>query len=165
MNDMNDSMLSAQGIEKRDAILHTAAAAMARHHRMRRRKRVIASSAMFLLIAGGAIVVNQFALRSSSMSMNQAARHESTATGEATDVSPPEDGGAVEWRIVRSDSTALSRYAVSNAAPVERLSDAGLARMLESIDRPAGVINVGGEVRLTQNVVDEEMTSQNGSSM
>lgn len=155
INDMNDRLLSDAGAERHGAILRNSTIAMTKHHRMRKRKRVVASCAFLVVIVGGAVVFSQSSLFSSTATIHKIAATETAIEEPALDRLQDVGGAAVRWRVVRSDSTAMEQYKVRATATVEHLNDVELARLLDSIDRPAGVISIGGQVRLTRSVVDE----------
>jgi hypothetical protein len=131
--------LSSAGAVRREAILRDATAAMSRLHRRRRAGR--RAAALALVIAPVAVIT---AL---------AARPAPTGPGvtEAIAARP-----AVELITVRSDAGILARYAPAETFTARILDDQMLVETLREIDRPAGVIRMGGRVMVSATVVDPQ---------
>ncbi len=148
--------LSPEGEFRREAILRDLTAQLPTIvARRRRRKRVVAGScAVALLLVVGAVVVQM---------VNLPASVPAPVIVE-TPAEPAET--LIDFAIVRtSESIDPSIYVrVDNdAINAMVISDDELLRELAQMGRPAGLIRMNGEVRLTRNVVDEPAPTEPGS--
>ncbi len=137
---------------RRDAILNIAIGQMNMHHRrLRHRRRLVATSAAMITIALLTIfaVTNQ---RNTTPAMQLA--DETTLQQPASPQHDPEQSAPDNVQFVRSDSTVLDKYVVRTPHHMNPLTDTELVELLAAIDRPTGLINMDGQVRLTNHVID-----------
>lgn len=120
------------------------------HRRRRLRRRASAGMVAAVLVGASLWLTAHFGSRSPH----------SAETARGGDVMPlvevfdrPLVGRSVDFQIIGADRPSL--VATVNGAPslVETISDGDLVRLLEEMGRPAGLIEVGGVVRLTRDVV------------
>ena len=148
--------LSPGGELRRDAILRDLTAQLPTIvARRRRRKRVVAGGcAMALLLVASAAVIQM---------VSQPASSPAPPIVEAP-VEPAES--LIDFAIVRTNEAVDPSVYVridNDAINSMVISDDELLRELAQMGRPAGLIRMNGEVRLTRNVVDEPETAEPGS--
>lgn len=151
--------LSETGRARRDEILRLASATMVSHQRSARRRRQF--------IAGGTLAavvmfIGVFAATTTPGEGDKMAAAGGAAapavtieaTVNASDRAARSTRAAVSVRLVQTEPAAVARFVMRSPAAVDRLSDEALVQLLASIDRPAGLINMDGQTRLTRNVTD-----------
>ncbi len=155
-----ESMLSPQAAQRRDVMREELMDAFATMHRKRRLQRRVAAPAAVLAIALAAA----WALRpthSPSIAPVAAAGPmveviEIAATGRAVDF---------EWVAPRhAPLVAIVESLQSQPPLVQVIDDDQLVQTLAQMDRPAGLIEIGGAVRLTRDVLDEGNRPDDGDS-
>jgi len=160
----DDAMLSAielspAGRARRSAMLADLLGAMQTLHRRRRAQRRIVTAASCACILVAAVLLAAPLLNSRSVAPENDLRVENIP-GPAP-LPAPELVNSVPHPplIVRitTDPAILDRYRADPPRIVQRVGDEELLRTLAAIDRPAGLIRIGEEVRLTSPVTDDEL--------
>ncbi len=149
---MNPEMISARvelspaGRARREAMLEELLAAVGGElRRKRRRRRVAGIACLLLFLCGGAWMAISLTNSGASRQFDRGSIAGHTVTGPI---------------IVRVDTNpqVIDRYrAAQPRRLVERVNDEELLRALTAIDRPAGLVRIGDEVRLTVHVTDDEL--------
>lgn len=150
MHESPEQTLSASALTRRQTMRGEMIDAFVRLHRRRRfRRRASTALAVAFLLGASAWVTTRLAERPPRPTETAAAP---LPLVEILD--RPLSGGAVDLEFIRADRPSL--VAIVDAAPplVEMINDGDLVRLLEEMGRPAGLIEVGGVVRLTREVVD-----------
>ena len=133
--------LSQTGVQRRADMLGELQGAMRQVHRRRRAlRRVVAASCLLLALLAASVPFWR----------PGPAPHQVVLE----DPAPAPPAPVVDLIIVHTDPTVLARYTPRPQSRTERLNDDALLAHLASINRPTGLIRMGGEVRLTANVVD-----------
>lgn len=126
-------------------------------HRSRRiHRRVAGAVAGFTLMAGSAWVGAWLTGRpvvSPAPSLTDAVPLIETIETAAT-------GNAIEFAFVTDSDASLVRYVDGSSSMVQTIDNATLIETLAEMNRPAGLIEMGGTVRLTRNVVDDDGSAQ-----
>jgi len=145
--------LSSEGRERRDAILRDVSARLpgiASARRRRRRSVAGGAAVALLLVVGGAVV----------LTMQQRPANQPTLTPPnvaAPEAPPVNETPSIDFQIVRTndeiDPTMIVRTD-PEAINAMVVSDEELLRTLAEMGRPAGLIRMNGQVRLTRDVVD-----------
>lgn len=146
--------LTPPGAARRDAMREELLDAFCSMHRARRiRRRAVLSAALVILATGTGWVGARLAQRGSNTAPRQ---HAAAPSGLVQIIEQAPSGTAVEFAVVQTRSSTLVTY-IEQAAPlVELVDDERLLETLAQMERPAGLIEVGGAVRLTHDVVDDE---------
>lgn len=161
--------LSPDGTKRRDQMLAELVVEMGSHHR---RKRIFRNAAMVavivLLSAVGVLTVLSGFGRGAQPELANNNNHVDRIGMENDGVDDRTGGIAKDPppRImrVRSDHGAAERYRAARVfITTVRLSDDELIEALKQIDRPAGLIRIGDEVRLSNAVTDAELNRAPGS--
>lgn len=151
-----ESALSPAGVDRcaamRAAMLD---AFTAMHRARRRRRRASALAAALLLLGASAWLGARFAARPASVGEVAGAGSLAPAAGSLVQVvDGPVAPVVVEFALVADGGDSLVRKIDSAASFVEVIGNDELVRTLAEMDRPAGLIAVGGRVRLTCPVVE-----------
>ena len=117
---------------------------MERVHRRRRAMRRVRS-------AGGALVI---LLALVVLLLPEPATRIEPGDSDGTNRIVAEAAPRSTVEIIRTDPGVLDRYAARPATRVRIIDDDELLAELAAMNRPAGLIRMGGEVRLTADVVD-----------
>jgi len=162
-----DSVLSPGGLQRRDAMRGAMIGAFANLHRARRRRRrASAALALVVLLTGGAWLAAQFTTAAPG---THHVASEGAVAGAAVSlveiIEGPAGSRAVEFALVAEGASLVTDVA-PGASFVEVIDDDRLVETLAEMNRPAGLIAVGGTVRLTRAVTDEptEQTPPGGGS-
>jgi hypothetical protein len=145
--------LTPAGAARREAMLTELLGDLGRVHRARRVRRRAAVAASLAIVLTGATWAGMRAW------LMPASSNRSIVIAPRSTESAPLEGGEIRplIEIVHTDPGVLDRYRLRTTLRVERVDDAGLIRALEEIDRPAGLVRIDGEVRLTAAVTDAEL--------
>ena len=155
MSEPPPEQLSTAGLARREAMLDELFVVMRHTHRAHRARRQV-------LAAGGCVCVllaiGWMALSGVSMPSDAPRIAESPANGPRAvqHASVPQRRPAVT-QIVQTDPSVLERYCARPVGVVVRMDDRTLLNTLASIDRRAGLIHFGEQVRLTRPVTDAEL--------
>ncbi|MCC6909488.1 MAG: hypothetical protein IT430_16230 [Phycisphaerales bacterium] len=141
--------LSPQAAQRRDAMREELVDAFVSMHRTRRRVRRIAAPAAVLVIAAAAT----WALRPTPSATELPITAAAAPLVEVIDSAA--SGRTVDFDWVASGHAPLVEIVESHATLVQVIDDEQLVQTLAQMNRPAGLIETGGTVRLTRNVVDE----------
>lgn len=139
-------VLSAAGESRRSAMLESLQAEQVHVHRRRRaRRRAVTAGACLLAVSGIAFLGHSAA----------------TPTGRDETAIAPAHGPAparptvLAFSTVSTDPTVLERTASATTHSVRFIDDAELVATLHEAGRPTGIIRIGDEVTLTEDVADE----------
>jgi hypothetical protein len=119
--------------------------AMQTHHRRRRLRRRVASS------VGGLAVLALAAVAARGLLQDAPVTRPGSRVAVETPAAPKP---SCEIRLVRTDPSILDRYRARPTRLVERLDDDGLLDELRRLDRPTGLVRVGGRAYLTASIAD-----------
>ena len=155
MNDPQPEVLSPTGLARREAMLDELVEVVKRTRRTRRmRRRMLATggcAALILMViwlgVPGAFVrtdAPQFAEDSHSR-----------PTGAAPDV--PAKRRASVTVVIKTDPTVVERCRARPTGRIVQMDDRMLLETLAAIDRPAGLIRFGDQIRLSAAVTDAEL--------
>jgi len=146
-HDSEQQRLSPEGERRREAILHEVSGRLpgiARRRRARRRA-VAGALAVLLLLAGAAVVWMIPTVQSP------------TAAPQIAEIKPAvESEPLIDYAVVVSAPADPSVYVRTETESINAMviSDDELLRELAAIGRPAGLIRMNGQVRLSRDVVD-----------
>ncbi|MCP4250445.1 MAG: hypothetical protein GY778_25665 [bacterium] len=153
MNEPLDESLSPEGNARREAMVGPLVEVMRHTHRSRRRRRRVLAGGGTLAVL---FVVLKLTLPGGMTPQNdrQVADNTGNVNSGADAVSNPR---ACVTEIIQTDETVRERF---RAAPVRRvamITDRMLVDDLFAVGRPAGLIRMGNEVRLTAPVTDADL--------
>ena len=155
MSDPQSESLSSHGRARREVMLEELIQAMDRTHRRRRARR--------RLLAGAGCVCLALVLVRLLLPVPSGPRYEHQSAGlsggHAVSTAGDQDrrGYTVIADIVQTDPAVLERCRARPTGSVLRIDDQILLTTLASINRPAGLIRIGGQVRLSAPVTDAEL--------
>ncbi|GEM_PF-2104401 len=156
-HDTAEVNLSLAGQKRRAAMRGEMIDAFVALHRTRRMQRRVAGSLVALaLMVGSAWVGGRLAGRPGSTPGTSGS---STALLVET-IDTAASGRAIEFAYVTASDTSLVTYVDGSSSAVQTIDNATLIETLAEMNRPAGLIEMGGTVRLTRNVVDGDGSEQ-----
>ena len=145
-HDSEQQRLSPEGDRRREAILHEVSGRLPGIARRRRAKRRAVAGALAVLLLAGAAVVWMIPTVQSP-----------TATQQIAEIKPAvESEPLIDYAVVVSAPADPSVYVRTETESINAMviSDDELLRELAAIGRPAGLIRMNGQVRLSRDVVD-----------
>ncbi|MHC4911050.1 MAG: hypothetical protein ACYTF9_15185 [Planctomycetota bacterium] len=147
-------VLSAAGESRRSAMLESLQAEQVHVHRRRRaRRRAVTAGACLLAVSGIAFLGHNAATPTGRDETAIAPAH---AHAHAHGPAPaPARPTVLAFSTVSTDPTVLERTASATTHSVRFIDDAELVATLHEAGRPTGIIRIGDEVTLTEDVADE----------
>ena len=155
MNDPQPEVLSPAGLARREAMLDELVEVVKRTRRTRRlRRRMLATggcAALILMLIWlglpGAFVHTEAPQFAEDIP--------SRPTGAAPDESAKRRAPVTV--LIKTDPTVVERYRAGPTGRIVQMDDRMLLESLAAIDRPAGLIRFGDQVRLSAAVTDAEL--------
>lgn len=161
---------SAAGRARRESMIFELQGAMRRVHRRRRVVRRVA--ALALITCGVAVAVRGLLIGSTSSGPAPAPNDRVAMDRPGVNATAPpslapadEPNGTTHSSLIvvieriEAETDVAQRYAIpeSSASPtiIQRISDEELIETLATFGRPAGLVRIGGEARLTINIADD----------
>jgi hypothetical protein len=156
-HELTDSDLSAVGRRRRDAMRDELLTAFVTLHQARRtRRRVAASAALVAIIASAGWVGARYAGRVEPAGAPGDIVASNVLLVEIIETATT--GRSINFATLVEGSSSLVIDVDDSSSLVQMLGDDALVETLEQMERPAGLIEMGGTVRLTRNVVDDDST-------
>ncbi len=172
MNERHPESLSEEGLRRREAMLGTLLSEIDSTQAARRKRRRVSSTLALIIVV---VVAARFTLPLVERTVERGQPIVELRPDNASEPLPigRDRAGAVAPRVVvtvvrgahttrvlfvDSDPTIVARYAPRLPVGIIRiLDDRALLDTLASIDRPAGLIRMGDQVRLTRPVSDAQL--------
>ncbi len=155
MNDPPIEPLSPAGQARRQAMLDELVAAMELTHRRRRTRRRLLGGAGCMCLALALVWLLWTGASGPSHERQFADQPDAPFSDSPT--KEVQRHLAYVSHIVHTDPTVLERCRARPTGSVLRIDDRTLLAGLASINRPAGLIRIGGQVRLSAPVTDAEL--------
>lgn len=153
-HDFEQQRLTPEGERRREAILHEVSGRLPAIARRRRAKRRAAVGALAVLLLAGAAVVWMIPTMPKSVPTPTP-----TSAPQVVLIEPAiEYEPLIDYAVVESSTVDPSVYVRTDTESINAMviTDDELLRELAAIGRPAGLIRMNGQVRLTRDVVDPQ---------